>query len=134
MAKGMWLGIGVFVILFVGIDSADAGGGSHHELIPQEGSAGQVLVGEVVDVFCYLSHGEEGLGKDHARCARRCIEQGLPVAIKIGDKLYLASMTHHEPANDTLAVYAGRQVEVHGEVMGRDGQYMVAISSIEAID
>jgi len=50
----------------------------------------QTLTGEVVDVFCYLSHGEKGLGKDHAGCAKKCIKSGLPVAIKVGDQLYLA--------------------------------------------
>ena len=44
---------------------------------PQE----DTLTGEVVDVFCYLDHGAEGLGKKHASCAKKCIKNGLPVAI-----------------------------------------------------
>lgn len=96
-----------------------------------EASQEDTLTGEVVDVFCYLDHAEEGLGKKHASCAKKCIKGGLPVAIKVGDQLYLASMTEHVPANEALADYAGQQVTVHGEIMERDGQKFIAISQIE---
>ena len=89
------------------------------------------MTGEVVDVFCYLDHGKEGLGKQHASCAKKCIKGGLPVAIKVGDQLYLASMTEHEPANEVLADYAGQEVTVHGEIMERDGQKFIAVSHVE---
>ena len=94
---------------------------------PQE----DTLTGEVVDVFCYLDHGEEGLGKKHASCAKKCIKNGLPVAIKVGNELYLASLADHEPANELLADYAAQQVTVHGKIMERDGQKFIAISHVE---
>src|SRR3989338_9146486 len=62
----------------------------------------QTLTGEVVDVFCYLHHGEEGLGAKHAGCAKKCIHGGLPVAIKVCDQLYLAAMADHSAANERL--------------------------------
>jgi len=91
----------------------------------------QELTGEVVDVFCYLSHGEEGRGKGHSNCAKKCIQGGLPVAIKVGDQLYLASMADHTAANATLAELAAEQVTVRGKVMERDGQRFIAISHVE---
>lgn len=91
----------------------------------------QTLTGEVVDVFCYLSHGKDGLGKGHAACAKQCIGNGLPVAIKVGDQLYLAAMASHDPANKTLASLAGEQVTVHGTIMEQDGQHLIAISKVE---
>ena len=94
----------------------------------------QTLKGEVVDVFCYLSHGKDGLGAGHAGCAKKCIQSGLPVAIKVGDQLYLASMADHTPANQKLADLAGHQVTVHGQVMEADGQHLIAISQIEKGD
>ncbi len=114
--------IGVAVLLV-------AGAAWGHE----EHAAGgeQTLTGEVVDVFCYLSHGKEGLGKGHADCAKKCIESGLPVAIKVGDQLYLATMASHDPANKSLAAFAGEQVTVHGQVMEKDGQHLIAISEVE---
>ncbi|MBI3320876.1 MAG: hypothetical protein HYZ91_01260 [Candidatus Omnitrophica bacterium] len=93
--------------------------------------AEQTLAGEVVDVFCYLSHGEEGLGARHAGCATKCIQSGLPVALKVGDRLYLATMATHDPANKTLAKFAGQEVTVHGQVMERDGQHLIAVTRVE---
>ena len=91
----------------------------------------QSLTGEVVDVVCYLSHGKEALGKGHADCAKKCIGSGLPVAIKVGDQLYLAAMANHDPANKTLAKFAGQQVTVHGDVLEKDGQRLIAITKVE---
>lgn len=94
---------------------------------PQE----QALTGEVVDVFCYLSHPKDGIGKGHAECAKKCIKSGLPVAIKVGDQLYLATMADHNPANQQLADLAAERVTVRGKVMELDGQHLIAISSVE---
>ena len=65
-------------------------GTAPQEALGEAAAQEQTLTGEVVDVFCYLSHGEEGLGVKHAGCAKKCIKGGLPVAIKVGDQLYLA--------------------------------------------
>ena len=113
-------------LLVVGIGAAWA-----HEEHAAAPSGEQALTGEVVDVFCYLSHGKEGLGKGHAGCAKKCIGEGLPVAIKVGDQLYLATMASHEPANKTLVQFAGQQVTVHGKVMEQDGQQLIAITHVE---
>lgn len=94
----------------------------------------QTLTGEVMDVMCYLGHDQKAQGSAHAECAQKCIKSGLPVAIKVGDKLYLATKADHKPANDLLAPYAGQQVEVHGKVMERDGQRLIAISKAEKAD
>ena len=105
--------------------------GGAHETVAENAAAEQTLTGEVVDVFCYLSHGKDGLGKGHADCAKKCIQSGLPVALKVGDQLYLAAMASHDPANNTLAGFAGEQVTVHGQVMERDGQHLVSVTKVE---
>ena len=91
----------------------------------------QTLTGEVTDVFCYLSHPEEGLGPKHAGCAKKCIKSGLPVAIRVGNQLYLATMADHKPANQQLAEFAGQTVSVRGKVMELKGQRLIAISSVQ---
>ncbi len=92
----------------------------------------QTLTGEVVDVFCYLSHGgEQALGKDHASCAKKCIQGGLPVGLKVGDQIYLLTMADHSAANKKMAELAGQQVTVRAKVMERDGQHLAAVSSVE---
>lgn len=103
-------------------------------LAHEEHGGQQTLTGEVVDVTCYLTHPESGIGPKHADCARKCIEGGLPVAIRAGDQLFLAVSGKHESANKTLAPYAGRQVTVTGQVMERDGQHLIAISNVKSLD
>lgn len=99
----------------------------HEAAAPKE----QTLTGEVVDVVCYLSHGKDGLGKGHAGCAKKCIKSGLPVALKVGDQLYVVANADHTPANAKLADLAAQQVTVRGTVLERDGQHLIAISSVE---
>lgn len=123
MTRWIWVGLMLTVLSPVGAWAHE----EHEHAAPQE----QTLTGEVVDVFCYLSHGEQGLGKGHAGCAKKCIQSGLPVAIKVGDQLYLASMADHTAANAKLAGLAAEQVTVRGKVMERDGQLLIAISEIE---
>lgn len=103
----------------------------HDHAADSSGGGKQTLTGEVVDVFCYLSHHEKGLGPDHAGCAKKCIESGMPVAIKVGDQLYLAVMASHDPANKTLAAWAGKRVTVQGPVMEKDGQHVIAVVSVQ---
>ena len=101
---------------------------------PQEHAGSPVqgtLTGEVVDVTCYLSHPESGIGKSHASCAKKCILNGLPVAIKVDDQLYLAVGSEHEPANAMLAPYAGQRVTVTGELQELDGQHLIVVSHVE---
>jgi hypothetical protein len=99
---------------------------------PRAGSKGeQTLTGEVTDVFCYLSHPAEGIGPKHAGCAKKCIKSGLPVAIRVGNQLYLATMADHNPANSQLVEFAGQTVSVRGKVMELEGQRLIAVSSVQ---
>lgn len=128
----------VGVGLGLGLGTASVWAHSEHEhgatgtgSVAENSAQEQTLTGEVVDVFCYLSHGAEGLGPKHAGCAKRCIKDGLPVAIKVGDQLYLAAMANHDPANKSLGEFAGEQVTVHGTVLEKDGQHLLAITKVE---
>ena len=116
------------VVLCAGMPAAADGEHAHGA------SGAQTLTGEVVDVTCYLTHPESGIGPKHADCARKCIEGGLPVAIKVGGQLYLAVGGDHQPANKTLAAHAGRQVTVTGNVTERDGQHLITISNVKPLD
>ena len=123
---------GIALVVGAGAAWAHEGhAGGAHETVPENTSAEQTLTGEVVDVFCYLSHGTEGLGKGHADCAKKCIQSGLPVALKVGDELYLAAMATHDPANKALVDFAGEQVTVHGQVLEKDGQHLISITKVE---
>jgi hypothetical protein len=112
-------------------EAHDHGAGTTGQQTTTGSSQEQTLTGEVVDVFCYLSHPAEGLGAKHASCAKKCIQSGLPVAIRANNQLYLATMTDHNPANQRLAEFAGQQVTVHGKVMELEGQRLIAISDVQ---
>lgn len=129
--KALQRGLLVIGILGTGAAAALAAETHDHPDTASHEPQEQTLTGEVVDAFCYLGHGKEGLGAKHAGCAKKCIEGGLPVAIRVGDQLYLATMTDHVPANKALSAHAGRQVKVTGKVMEQDGQRLIAITSIE---
>ena len=111
---------------------ADHGASATGQQATTGSSQEQTVTGEVVDVFCYLSHPAEGMGPKHADCAKRCIKNGLPVAIRVGNQLYLATMTDHNPANQRLAELAGQQVTVRGKVMELEGQRLIAISQVQS--
>jgi hypothetical protein len=106
-------------------------GASQEQASSATGTPEQTLTGEVVDVFCYLSHDKKGLGSKHASCAKHCIQNGLPVAIKVGDQLYLASMADHTAANQKFADLAGQQVTVRGKIMERDGQKLISVTEVQ---
>ncbi len=92
-----------------------------------QGSA-QTITGEVVDLACYLGHGE--LGPGHRDCAQKCIASGLPVGIKSKDELYLVVGTEHNPANKTLASLAAKKVTAEGTVTEKDGMHLIAVKKV----
>lgn len=124
MAK-KWIEIGI-ALLFASAPSALA-----HEEHGGNTPGAAAMTGEVVDVFCYMSHGEKGLGPDHAGCAKKCILGGLPVAIRSKGQLYLATMSDHTAANQKLAEFAGKDVTVHGKVTEQEGMKFISIEHIE---
>ena len=131
MKRALRLVIGAALAVSAGRAWAHEGHEGAAEPAVENTASEQTLTGEVVDVFCYLSHGAEGLGKSHAGCAKKCIGSGLPVALKVGDQLYLAAMASHDSANKTLSDFAGEQVTVHGQVMEKDGQHVIFINQVE---
>ena len=94
----------------------------------EEPGAEQTITGEVVDLACYLGHGEQG--PEHRQCAQHCIASGLPVGIKAGEVVYLAVGGEHGPANATLASLAAKQVTVEGTVTERDGIHLLAVKKV----
>ncbi|MFZ0709552.1 MAG: hypothetical protein WAM53_05885 [Terrimicrobiaceae bacterium] len=94
-------------------------------VLAHEGAASEevTVTGEVVDMVCYVDH--EASGTEHADCAQKCIEMGLPVGIKTKDgKLYLL-IGEHEPINAALAPLAAKTITVKGNAVSRDGFNMI---------
>lgn len=91
----------------------------------------QSVTGEVVDVTCYLAHPDSGIGPDHAKCAADCINKGLPVAIKQGDLLFIATGADHQSINKKLAPFAAKNVIATGKIKMRDGLHMIFVENVE---
>lgn len=93
------------------------------ESAPAKNGEQITVTGEVLDMACYTDHGAHGA--KHAKCARMCIESGLPVGIKGDNGVTYLLIGEHKPANDVLAQYAAKTITVQGKFVSRDGINMI---------
>jgi len=102
----------------------------HHE------KSGEVtLEGEVLDMFCFMRHPESGQGPEHARCAKSCMEKGLPIGfLTSAGAVYLVLGADHEPATAMVADYAGRKSLLTGIVYEHHGVKSIEVVSIKAAE
>mgnify|MGYP005845820393 CR=1 FL=1 len=87
------------------------------------------IQGEVVNLSCYLSHGEK-----HAKCAIACIKKGLPMGILTDDgKLFVVLEDHAKAdAYQQLKKSAAKKVTVTGIVYARGGVTGIAVQKVVA--
>lgn len=91
--------------------------------------------GEVVDVSCYLAHGDKGMGADHKGCAEACAKAGGPLGILTKDgKLYVSVMPDDHSAGPSakLIDHLADQVEATGIVRSKHGVNGLMITSVTA--
>ena len=88
--------------------------------------------GEVVDVGCAVKKAPGGKGADHAGCAMACAKKGLPVGVMTADAIYTITGDYVANNNAKLLEFVAKQVEVTGTVTEKDGQKMIAVTSIKA--
>lgn len=89
--------------------------------------------GEVLDVACYVGHGAKG--PDHAKCAKKCAEQGQPIGL-LGDdgKLYMLFADHADGAPYGQArALAGGKAEIKGELAVRDGINGLTVHAVKKL-
>ena len=90
--------------------------------------------GEVVDVSCYLRHGDKGMGDGHKSCAEACAKSGSPLGILTKDgKLYVSVLPddHSTGPNAILMDHVAHQVEATGIVRTKAGVRGMMISKVE---
>jgi len=124
----------ILSLVFLGIAIADEEGHGKHDQHGKEGIHEDVsLTGEVIDIACYSAHPENGQGPGHADCAKTCAKIGLPVGLleKETKKVYLAVMSNHKSANETLLPHMAEQVTLKGTVHETKGVNVIHIDSIE---
>ena len=89
--------------------------------------------GEVVDVSCYLAHGEKGMGEGHKGCAEACAKAGSPLGILSAGKLYVSVLPddHSAGPNAKLMDHIGHQVEATGIVRSHAGVNGIMITDVK---
>lgn len=88
--------------------------------------------GEVVDVQCAVKKAPGGKGADHAGCAMACAKKGAAVGVMTADAIYTITGDYTANNNAKLLEFVAKQVEVTGTVTEKDGQKMIAVTSIKA--
>ena len=124
MKKLTWILLGAgFLILYAGEHKHDGHGTS--------GAKPAKYTGEVIDMTCYIAHPENGQGKDHAKCAKTCIQKGLPVGLlDSAGTLYLVSGTDHKYANKMMAPHAGSTVSVMATEKEQNGVKLLLVTEV----
>ena len=116
--------LGIAAVLLAALAAAGASAQESKEV---------TLVGEVVDLHCYLTrHGGEGRGADHAGCANACIGRGVSAGFLAKDgTLYVLFDEKMSSPKDKVAGFAGKPVKATGVVIERDGVRGLSLRKIE---
>jgi hypothetical protein len=92
------------------------------------------LTGEVLDMYCYMSHPETGVGAEHAKCANSCIARGLPIGFLASDgTVYLIIGNDHSPANEMVKDWAGKPSMITGTIVEHKGIKAIDITGISEV-
>lgn len=89
--------------------------------------------GEILDMACYVSH--DGKGPEHAACAVKCVKGGQPMGLKAEDgTVYLLFADHGDSAAFEKAKdFAGKNVEITGEVASKDGLKGITVHAVKSL-
>jgi len=78
--------------------------------------------GEVVEVGCSISKGEDGPGNPHAACALNWARRGEPLAVLASDEVYELTGDFAANRNARLLDFVAKFVTVTGELSAADGR------------
>mgnify|MGYP003575792426 CR=1 FL=1 len=89
--------------------------------------------GEVLDLSCYVSH--DGMGEGHAGCAAKCLKGGAPMGLLASDgAVYILFADHTDAAPyEKTKGYAGKKVEITGDVATKDGLKGITVHGVKAL-
>ena len=92
------------------------------------------VTGEVVDVSCYLAHGESGKGDGHKGCGEACAKNGGPLGILTKDGMLYVSVLpddHKTGPNAILMDHVAHTVMATGIVRTKGGTNGIMITKVE---
>ena len=89
------------------------------------------LTGEVLDLTCFMQHPADAVGVDHAKCAKTCINKGLPIGFLAEDgTVYLLIGNGHEPVAPMVSGVAGKKVTINGIIVTHHGTKAIELVSV----
>lgn len=93
------------------------------------------MTGEIVDMACYISHGDHGHGAGHADCAKKCVKAGQPLGLLTDDgDLYVLFADHQDStAFEKAKDHAGSMVQVTGAVSEKGGVKGITVRTVEPV-
>ena len=135
MSKRTKLGmisVAAVLVIAVSIVPLVASAGGEHDQHKMSGEKQITLTGEVLDMYCFMKHPKDGQGEGHAKCAKSCIERGLPIGFLSDGTVYLITGKNHESAAGLVAEFAGKRAVGTGTLVDHHGVKAIEIASIEA--
>ena len=105
---------------------------------PQPGKT-MTVVGEVIDVSCYLQLGKHG--EKHVSCGKKCLQAGQPVGLVTkGGDVYLLMEEEHDPRRDgqtsafrkAATDHLGHMMEVTGTAAAHAGAKAIYVQGYVA--
>jgi hypothetical protein len=83
----------------------------------------ETVTGEVIDMSCYLGHGETGHGASHKKCAETCAKKGLPMGLLTDDKQVFVLLEDHDnpKAYATAIGEAAQTITIDGRKVTQGG-------------
>lgn len=98
---------------------------------PVPSADSKTVAGEVVDMFCYMTHGRSG--PKHSKCAKACVDSGAPAGL-LDDQggLYLLVTDHLDvkPLARARALAGGR-ARITGTVSDKGGVRALVVTAAE---
>ncbi len=90
------------------------------------------LTGEILDLACYLGHGELS-GPSHRKCADTCIKKGLPMGLLTEDKQVWVILEDHDNPKPyaQLKEKAAETVTIEGTKAAKGGTNGFVVESIK---
>ena len=109
-----------------------------HRRVLQQAQA-KTIVGEVVDVSCFLQLGKRGAA--HSACGQQCVYNGQPVGLVTdAGELYVFIPEEHHPRRDgqatlknRFAELMGKRVQVSGMVTQRRGVLALFVRTLPVV-
>lgn len=115
---------------------------THYEVSPKKweealkegrAAAPSMIIGEIVDIHCYLN--SKAKGSEHRHCAEECIEKGQPIGLVTrGGELYvLMEDPAYRSVFHSIRNWVSEEVRITGDVCERGGVQGIMVRNVESV-